>query len=526
MRDLRPRCRRRSAAGRSVGRGSARTAESVSEGRPQGEVRRGADGERPAGLLGAGRDQPPWVAASNASNGACPSRAVVVDGGVPPPHGSSGVTGASLPSASATPASSQVGERVEPAARSAPSRSAYIPASPPQAPSKAGCTLATIPQARSRVDRRPRRSSPRARAGAGTPHGGRAPARPPTAADGEDAPGRRRRRRCTWKPAWMPAARARPHVVDELPGLEAQVPGGPPGGRCRARTARRCASRTRRRRTRRPRRRPAPSSADDVQPAALGPLPPVADHHAGRAPPRPARRWRARSSVPDRSGPASSWTAPMPSDAAPPPQRGPLGVGAAARRQGVPGSPADGMVRVPGSGARWRPSRAACGPPGRRPSSAEDTHRGVDVHPGQVDRRPPYEARSSSLTVGRPAPPASGSRPSRGRAAGGRRRRPGPRARRGPQRPREAGRPGQVHTPAGPARSEVPCTCASTKAGVSSRPPSSTVSLRRAGRVRRADPGDGVAVDQQRRRSARRVHPPRSGRASSSPPHPTTPRRS
>ena len=58
-----------------------------------------------------------------------------------PSQGANGVTGLSDPKASRTPAPAIVANGLSRVARRGPSRTAYIPSVPPQAASKAGCTL-------------------------------------------------------------------------------------------------------------------------------------------------------------------------------------------------------------------------------------------------------------------------------------------------------------------------------------------------------------------------------------------------
>src|SRR5665647_1003112 len=62
-----------------------------------------------------------------------------------------GVTGLSEPNASGTPASARSANGFMSAARTAPSRRAYIPARPPHAASNAGCALTVSPNSRIRA---------------------------------------------------------------------------------------------------------------------------------------------------------------------------------------------------------------------------------------------------------------------------------------------------------------------------------------------------------------------------------------
>src|SRR5665648_262218 len=68
-----------------------------------------------------------------------------------PAQGSMGVTGLSEPNASGTPASARSANGFMSAARTAPSRRAYIPSRPPHAASNAGCALTVSPNSRIRA---------------------------------------------------------------------------------------------------------------------------------------------------------------------------------------------------------------------------------------------------------------------------------------------------------------------------------------------------------------------------------------
>src|SRR5262249_2875642 len=85
----------------------------------------------------------PTVAAANAAGGQIrePSERCHTAARIPP-HGSSGVTGASEPNASGTPLARNAANGFSPPARAAPSRCAYMPSGPPQNASNAGCTPA------------------------------------------------------------------------------------------------------------------------------------------------------------------------------------------------------------------------------------------------------------------------------------------------------------------------------------------------------------------------------------------------
>ena len=181
----------------------------------------------PTGCSARAAYQPPWVAASKASNGRRPEPGVRWStAACTPPHGSSGVTGASLPRARATPGVGEVGERVggraparRPAARRTCRRRRPRPRRRPAARWRPSPGRASA--------RRRRRStistcSSRCRQArtAAAPELGDHGARP------RRSPGRRRRRRCTWKPAWTPASVQARTWWTELPGVEAQGAGG------------------------------------------------------------------------------------------------------------------------------------------------------------------------------------------------------------------------------------------------------------------------------------------------------------
>ena len=300
------------AAGRSAGR--ARPGRRTGSGRwPTGRGR--GRRRRPAGRRGArrGRRTSRRGGGVEGVEGAqAEPRRAVVDGGVhAAPRVERGDRGVAAERRGPTPGVGQVGERVGASARSTPSRSTYMPASPPQAASKAGWTLATIPSRASARCRR-RRPSPRAPAGAGRPgrRAARARRRRPTAS----STWRTAASPMQWKPAWH-AARCSATWWTSDAVVEAQGAGGVRPVGVGLASARRCASRTRRRRTGPPgagqRRARGPTSS----PPALGQLAPVAEHLAGRAPAARSSR-PARSSALETSGPAISCRLPMPSAAA------------------------------------------------------------------------------------------------------------------------------------------------------------------------------------------------------------------
>ena len=308
MGDLRSGCRRRAAArhdgprplGQDGGQGLGRW--------PKREVRRAR--RRPAGRPGARRGRRAsrrgWRRRRRRT-GAGPTPAVRWStAACTPPHGSSGVTGASLPSARATPASARSANGLQPRPRSAPSRSTYMPASPPQAASKAGWTLATMPQAAHPGDRRRRRPSPRARAGAGR-RGRRPTPSSSTTAPTASSTWPTAASPMQWKPAWTPAAVQARTWSTSGAGLEAQRAGGVGpvgvglaqrgGVRAEGAVAEQVAAGA-----------GQPELADDVQSAALGQLAPVAEHpraglarRRGRAGRRGPRRWTPRGR-PSRAG--------------------------------------------------------------------------------------------------------------------------------------------------------------------------------------------------------------------------------
>ena len=260
----------------------------------------------PAGCSARAACQPPWVAASKASKGRRPEPGVRWStAACTPPHGSSGVTGASLPSARATPAS----------ARSANGLVASGPLDAEPLGVHAGVAAPGGVEGRLHAGDHPqvahprrcrrRRSSPRARAGAGTPGRRAARARRPRSRR-RRSPGRPRRRRCTWKPAWIAGhacRRARGGRADA--GRRSAGRRRCPAGRCRAAAQRRGV-----RAEGAVAEQVSPGAgqaqlADDVEAAALGQLAPVAEHPraglarrrgpAGRRGPR-RRRPRARPS--------------------------------------------------------------------------------------------------------------------------------------------------------------------------------------------------------------------------------------
>ena len=205
--------------------------------------------------------------------------------------------------------------------------------------------------------------------------------------------------------------------------------------------------------------------------------------------------------MPDRSGPASSCTAPIPSCAARVSvarwkSRRWAGSSCPGRRDGRRGGRR-------GSGGRSRPSRPGRGPRAPRRAGPRRRRRS-GRRPGTG--RPPTRTRPGRARRWSAAgAPASGSRPSRGRAAGGRRRRGRP-ARPGRARRRASA----VSVRSRPSRArpvEVACTCASTKAGVISRSRGVDGLLGRAGVGGGADPGDLAVADEQGGRVAGCVHP-------------------
>ena len=183
----------------------------------------------------------------------------------------------------------------------------------------------------------------------------------------------------------------------------------------------------------------------------------------------------------------------------------------AARRAGRRARWCGVIARVRGRRTAWCASRVRgprVGQPGQAAAPGTEVEQrggddgGVDVDAGQVHR--PAAGGPVELGAGRRArAPASGSRPSRGRAA-----------------TRSAGVRGRARSTrssASPARSApvrsrpvrarpvaVVCTCASTNAGVTSAPSRSTISSRRRRRRRRRP--------RRPRRSRRRGRAARSGR--------------
>ena len=223
---------------RQAGRArSARTADSVSRS-PTARGRAGAPtASGPTGCSARAAYQPPWVAASKASNGAqARAGGAVVDGGVHAAprvqRGDRGVA-AQRERRRRRRRGRRTGWSPAPGPRRAARRTCRR--RPPQAASKAGCTLATMPEARHPVDRRRGRASPRARAGAGRPGRRPRPSSSATAADGvehlahggvADA-----------VEAGLDAGqRAGAHVVDQLRrSSKRSAPAVVRAGRCRAR---------------------------------------------------------------------------------------------------------------------------------------------------------------------------------------------------------------------------------------------------------------------------------------------------
>ena len=292
---------------------SLRTADRVSVGRPEGEVRRAR--RRPAGRRGCSARaayQPPWVAASKASNGRRPEPSVRWStAACTPPHGSSGVTGASLPRARATPASARSANGLQAAARDAEALDVHAGVAAPgrvegrldagdHAPGRHPGDVGVVdhlqvlqPVPAGADGRRPQLGDDRADGVEHLPHRGVADA----VEAGLDAGASCRRGRGRPGTPSRSAARRRCRA-----------------GRCRARSAPRCASRRRRRRTGLPRRRPG--RARGRRPARRArPARPSSRAPAGRAPAASASR-AARSSALDTSGPAISCRLPMPSAAA------------------------------------------------------------------------------------------------------------------------------------------------------------------------------------------------------------------
>ena len=139
----------------------------------------------PSGCSARAACQPPWVAASKASNGRRPEPAVRWStAACTPPHGSSGVTGASLPRASGHAGVGEVGERVagqRPARRRAARRTCRRVA----APGRVEGRLHAGDHRPGRASARSRRRRPSRRAPAGAGRRGRRPT-PSSADDGAD----------------------------------------------------------------------------------------------------------------------------------------------------------------------------------------------------------------------------------------------------------------------------------------------------------------------------------------------------
>ena len=256
------------------------------------------------------------------------------------PHGSSGVTGESEPSASDDAGGRHRGERVERDGPLAPRAARRT--SPARRPRARRRPAAPTRRRRGRPGSRSsrRRPSRRARAGAGRrARRRRRPARRPrgsrpSTASSAPSP-------MAWKPACRPACGAGDDVVAHLRRGEVGVPRRGRRRR-RPRAGRRCASRSRRRRTgRRPHRsRPARGPLDAAE------LAPVADHvRAGLArgqrehgpevllagDVRPAQLVQAADA--QRRGARAGWPAARPGAARASPTRGPPAV-----RRGAPRS--------------------------------------------------------------------------------------------------------------------------------------------------------------------------------------------
>ena len=395
--------RRQAGSGRGLG---GRTADRVSRRSPTARGRRARRRPAARGCSARAAYQPPWVAASKASKGRSPEPGVRWStAACTPPHGSSGVTGASLPRASATPASARSANGLVASGPRGAEPLGVHAGVPAPGGVEGRLHAGDHPPVAHPVDRRRRRPSPRAPAGAGRPARRRPAELGDHGVDGvehlvdggvADARGsrpgcRRRCRRGRGRPA-APVSKRRCPAVSRPVGV----------GRAAQRA--RCASRRRRRRTGLRRRRPGPARgrrrgrrARPARPSSRAP--------AGRAARRRASSRPARSSAPETSGPAISCRLPMPRAAAAS-QGGALGgpplVGADRAEGGLPG----GVVGV-------EPQPAVGGEAGQV-GDARDARRA-----GRSRRWP------------------SGRRPGPGRPAGRRRRRPG-RAGSGPRRSGQA----------------------------------------------------------------------------------------
>ena len=258
----------------------------------------------PAGCSRRTAYQPPWVAASKASKGRSPEpRRAVVDGGVHPAPGVERGDGGVAAQRQGDAGVGQLGERVA-AGRRARRRAARRTCRrrPPQAASKAGCTLATMPQVAHPRDVRPRRPSPGAPAGAGSAR---------TAADAELGDHRADRVEHLAHGGVADAvearldagARAGADVVDQLRRCRTAGRRWCRAGRCTGALSAAVCEPNAPSQNRSPPAPARPELADDVEPAPLGQLAPVAEHpRAGRSPrrARAARRGRRRRRPPGR----------------------------------------------------------------------------------------------------------------------------------------------------------------------------------------------------------------------------------
>ena len=464
----------------------ARTADRVSVVAQRARSAGAPTASGPPGCSARAAYQPPWVAASKASNGRRPGAGrAVVDGGVHAAprvqRGHRGVAAEGERDAGVGEAGERVGRQRPLDGRAArrtcrrrrprPRRRRAARWRPsPRSRMRATSTASIISTCSSRCRH--------ARTAAAPELGGHG-ARP------RRAPGRPRRRRCTWKPAWIAGERARAHVVRPARRVEAQRAGGvgpvvvravAQRGRVRAEgaVAEQVAAGA-----------GQAQFADDVQAAALGQLAPVAEHPRSRlARPRASSR-AARSSAPETSGPAISCRLPMPSAAA-----ASRVARWAARRWPAP---TDAVGGLPGGVVGVEPQPAArvvAGQVGDAGHAVEQRRRHggrVDVDPGQVGGAVRRRRRRGRRGSGRAAR-ASRSRPSRcpARCRSG----AGPTSRRPGERVSATLELEWRSRPVSASPVAVACTCASTKAGVSSAP--SPAIVRSAGGASAASPSQAI----------------------------------